>query len=46
MAIFAQIIGVDRVLRITRLSKTSLVVQGPGFTSPELITELTFRRID
>jgi hypothetical protein len=46
MAIFAQIIGVDRILKITRLSKTSLVVQAPGFTSPELTTELTFRRID
>ncbi|HYU51338.1 MAG TPA: hypothetical protein VEK37_00265 [Gemmatimonadaceae bacterium] len=46
MAIFAQIIGIDRSLKITKLSKTSLVVEAPGFTSPDLLTELTYRRID
>ncbi len=46
MAIFAPIIGVDRALKVTRLNKTSLVLEAPSFTSPDLITELTYRRID
>lgn len=46
MAIYAPIIGVDRALKITRLSRTSLVVEVPSFTSPDLITEITYRRID
>ncbi|HEY3113898.1 MAG TPA: hypothetical protein VGJ62_09455 [Gemmatimonadaceae bacterium] len=46
MAIYAPIIGIDRALKITRLNKTSLVLEAPGFTSPDLSTELTYRRID
>ena len=46
MAIFAPIIGIDRSLKITRLGKTSLMVQAPSFTSPDLTTEMTYRRID
>ena len=46
MAIYAPIIGVDRGLKITRLNKTSLVLELPSFTSPDLRTELTYRRID
>ena len=46
MAIYAPIIGVDRAAKITKLSKTTLVVEGPSLGSPDVRTELTYRRID
>ncbi len=46
MAIYAPLIGVDRSAKITKLSKTTLVVAGASLGSPDVITELTYRRID
>ena len=46
MAIYTHIIGVDRVLRISRLDKTTLVAQTEYPDDPDAHVELTYRRID
>src|SRR5262245_3579587 len=46
LAIYAHIIGVDRVLKITRLDKTSLIAQTEYPDDPTVTDELTYRRID
>ena len=46
IAIYANIIGVDRVLKITRLDKTTLVAQTEFSNNPTSNNEVTYRRID
>lgn len=46
MAIYAPIVGVDRILKVRRWTGRTLVVQTPFVGSPELMVELTYRRID
>ena len=46
MAIYAPLIGVDRILKIINLGKTRLVLQAPNVGSTDLVAELTYRRID
>jgi hypothetical protein len=46
IAIYSNIINVDRVLKITRLDKTTLVAQTEYPDDPTLSDELTYRRID
>lgn len=46
VALYTNIIGVDRVLKITRLDKTILVVQTEWPDSPTTTNELTYRRLD
>ncbi|MDO8795626.1 MAG: hypothetical protein Q7J25_13515 [Vicinamibacterales bacterium] len=46
IAIYTNIIGVDRVLKITRLDKTTLVAQTEYPDDPTVNNELTYRRID
>ena len=46
MAIYTHIIGVDRVLRISRLDKTTLVAQTEYPDDPAAHVELTYGRID
>ena len=46
MAIYSNIIGVDRVLRITRLDKTALIATTEYPDNPASKFELTYRRID
>ena len=46
IAIYTHIIGVDRVLRISRLDKTTLVAQTEFPDDPEAHVEFTYRRID
>ena len=46
MAIYSHIIGVDRVLKIARLDKTTLVAETEYPDDPTERSELTYRRID
>ena len=46
MAIYTNIIGVDRVLKIVRLDNTSLIAHTDYPDDPTTTDELTFRRID
>jgi hypothetical protein len=46
MAIYTNIIGVDRVLRISRLDRTTLVAQTEYPDDPDTHVEFTYRRID
>jgi hypothetical protein len=46
IAVYAHIIGVDRVLKITRLDKTALVAVTKYPDDPTANVELTYRRVD
>jgi len=46
MATYTELIGVDRVLRIIKVDKTTLVVQTESPGSPASGNEQTYRRID
>jgi len=46
IAMFAEIVGVDRVLRIVRLDEKTLVVRTEFPDQPEVQNEWTFRRIE
>jgi len=46
MALYTQLIGVDRVLKIVRLDKSTMVAQTEYPDNPALSRELTFRRLD
>jgi len=46
IAIYTHIIGVDRVLRISQLGKTTFVAQTEYPDDPDTHFELTYRRID
>jgi hypothetical protein len=46
MALYTQLIGVDRVLKIVRLDTSTLVAQTEYPDNPALSRELTFRRLD
>ena len=46
IAIYAHIIGVDRVLKITRLDKATLVAQTEYPDDPALNNEVAYRRVD
>jgi hypothetical protein len=46
IAIYGNIIGVDRVLKINRLDKTAFVAQTEYPDDPEANVEFTYRRID
>lgn len=46
IAIYAHIIGVDRVLKIVRLDKSTLVAQTEYPDDPAVHNEVTYRRID
>jgi len=46
MSLYTSIIGVDRVLKIVRLDKSTLVAQTEYPDNPAISRELTFRRLD
>lgn len=46
IAILTHIIGIDRILRITRFDKSTLVVRTEFPDAPDLKVELTYRRLD
>ena len=46
LAIYTNIIGIDRVLKITRLDKSTLIAQTEYPDDPTESSEVTYRRID